>query len=170
MTAQLTLRMADRDDTEILVALYDGAARWMKDQDIDQWLPGEKDTEHFLRRMKDGEVWLASAGAHLAGAYELWWDDEEAWGVQPPVAGYVHRLMVNRAHAPAGTGRALLAHAEQRMIAAGRGRGRLDCVTDNPRLRAYYESAGYRFAGEFSGKVRKDGRVYGVTLLEKLLG
>ncbi|NEB76190.1 N-acetyltransferase, partial [Streptomyces sp. SID14478] len=94
MTAQLTFREADTDDLGTLVALYDGAARWMVDHGIDQWKPGEKDEAHFRRRMKEGEVWLAESDGAAAGGYELWWADEPAWGAQPPVAGYVHRLMV----------------------------------------------------------------------------
>ncbi|MCX4551506.1 GNAT family N-acetyltransferase [Streptomyces sp. NBC_01387] len=167
MTAQLTFRRADQDDAEALAAMYDRAAHWMRENGIDQWRPGEKDTEHFLQRMKEGEVWLAEADGHRVGAYELWWDDEEAWGVQPPVAGYVHRLMVDRRYAPAGTGRILLAHAEQRISAAGRERGRLDCA---PWLCGYYAGAGYRAVGELPDKKARDGRIYSVTLLERVLG
>ncbi len=48
-------------------------------------------------------------------------------------------------------------------------RQRLDCVSTNPRLLAYYQGAGYRVVGEFPHKEGKDGRVYGVILLEKRL-
>lgn len=82
----------------------------------------------------------------------MWWADEPAWGEQPPVAGYVHRLMTRRG-APAGTGRAMLERAEQRIAQAGRDRCRLDCVSSNPRRREYCEGA--------------DGSTYGVMLLEK---
>ncbi|MFI6943126.1 GNAT family N-acetyltransferase [Streptomyces sp. NPDC050418] len=156
-------------DLATLVGLYDGAAQWMLDSGIDQWKPGEKSEEHFRLRIKEGEVWIASALGAPAGAYELWWDDEPAWGAQPPVAGYVHRLMTHR-EAPAGTGRALLADAEQRITTAGRALCRLDCVSSNPRLRTYYERAGYAVVGEQPLKVGADGSKYGVTLLEKNLG
>ncbi|MEV7415824.1 GNAT family N-acetyltransferase [Streptomyces sp. NPDC089919] len=166
----LVFRAALEGDVPELVRLYDGAAGWMRGRDIAQWQPGEKDAGHFLRILREGEVWLAcdAAGA-VCGAYELWWSDEEAWGVQPPVAGYVHRLMTDRGRAPAGTGRHLLAHAEQRIAAGGRELARLDCQSANPRLVEYYQGAGYTVVGEFPSKVGKDGRVYGVTLLEKRL-
>ncbi|GFE17379.1 N-acetyltransferase [Streptomyces glebosus] len=157
------------DDLTALVELYDGAARWMQETGIEQWKPGDKDEEHFRLRQKDGEVWLAEVAGRRVGAFELWWQDEPAWGPQPPEAGYVHRLMVDRRHAPAGTGRALLAHAEQRIAGAGRAWARLDCVSSNPRLRTYYEGAGYTVAGERS-KEGSGGSRYGVTLLEKRLG
>ncbi|MCX5407680.1 GNAT family N-acetyltransferase [Streptomyces sp. NBC_00335] len=166
----IVLRQAEEKDAGTLVALYDQAARWMAAHGIEQWKPGEKDPAHFRAVMREGEVWLASDGnGHAVGAYELWWSDEDAWGIQPPVAGYVHRLMVEREAAPAGAGRRLLEHFERRIARAGRERARLDCVSTNPRLVAYYQSAGYRVVGEFPHKEGKDGRVYGVILLEKRL-
>ncbi|WP_409057352.1 GNAT family N-acetyltransferase [Streptomyces sp. SYP-A7185] len=162
----MTHRLADERDIPTLVALYDGAAHWMRARGIDQWKPGEKGAEHFRGRIASDEVWLAYDGEMLAGAYEVWWADEPAWGEQPPVAGYVHRLMTRRG-APAGTGRAMLARAERRIAGAGRERCRLDCVSTNCRLREYYEAAGYEVVGELPGKVAADGSTYGVLLLEK---
>ncbi|MDG4858363.1 GNAT family N-acetyltransferase [Streptomyces sp. T-3] len=157
-------------DLAALTGLYDGAARWMVEQGIDQWKPGEKDEEHFRLRIKEGEVWLAGTdeSEEALGAWELWWDDVPAWGEQPPVAGYVHRLMVRRG-APSGTGRAMLARAERRIAEAGRVWCRLDCVSTNARLRDYYEGVGYTAVGEQPFKVGAGGSKYGVTLLEKRL-
>ncbi|MET9318600.1 GNAT family N-acetyltransferase [Streptomyces sp. NPDC003038] len=166
----ILFRQAEEKDAGALVELYDQAARWMREHGIEQWKPGEKDAAHFRARMLDGEVWIASdADGRVCGAYELWWSDEPAWGVQPPVAGYVHRLMVEREAAPAGAGRRMLEHAERRIARTGRERARLDCVSTNRRLLAYYRDAGYRVVGEFPSKQAADGRVYGVILLEKRL-
>ncbi|MEU6989107.1 GNAT family protein [Streptomyces sp. NPDC046465] len=171
-TAPLTVRPATDDDLGTLVSLYDGAARWMLAQGITQWTPGGRDERHFRRllRSASAEVWLAHDGpGNALGAYELWWSDEQAWGVQPPVAGYVHRLMTRRG-APAGTGRGLLADAERRIAAAGRSLSRLDCVETNPRLRTYYEKAGYTVVGKLPDKRAADGSLYAVLLLERPLG
>ncbi|MFE9253788.1 GNAT family N-acetyltransferase [Streptomyces sp. NPDC006879] len=166
----MIFELATEQDARTLVALHDGAARWMARRGISQWKPGERDTEHFTARMREGEVWIArDQRGRALGGYELWWSDEQAWGVQPPVAGYVHRLMTDHAIAPAGAGRGLLAHAERRIRGTGRERTRLDCLSTSPRLLAYYQDAGYRVAGEFPSKVGKDGRVYGVVLLERSL-
>ncbi|MFI2263833.1 GNAT family N-acetyltransferase [Streptomyces tubercidicus] len=166
----ITFRLAGEADLAALVALYDAAARWMEANGIEQWKPGAKGEEHFRLRQKEGEVWLAEAASRRVGAFELWWRDEPAWGPQPPEAGYVHRLMVDRGWAPAGTGRAMLAHAERRIAAAGRAWSRLDCVSSNSRLRSYYEASGYSLAGEQPWKEGDDGSRYAVTLLEKRLG
>ncbi|WP_254886035.1 N-acetyltransferase [Streptomyces sp. NA02950] len=172
--SRLSFRRADECDLSELVRLRDDAARWQIAQGINQWKPGELGEDHFRKRLEDGEVWIATLGppgphGPIAGAWELWWDDTAAWGPQPPVAGYVHRLMTDRRTAPPGTGRRMLAEAERRIAAAGRGTCRLDCLAGNPRLREYYEAAGYTAVGEQSAKDGGLGSTYAVTLLEKRL-
>ncbi|MFF4657425.1 GNAT family N-acetyltransferase [Streptomyces sp. NPDC001381] len=166
----LTHRRATARDAPLLVRLRDSAALWQLARGIRQWQPGEKDETHFRDRMRDGEVWLAYANGTPVGAWELWWDDPAAWGPRPPDAGYVHRLMTTPHTAPPGTGREMLARAESRIAAEGRRYARLDCLSSNPRLRAYYESAGYRVTGEQRAKDGGSGSPYAVTLLEKRLG
>ncbi|WP_037674559.1 GNAT family N-acetyltransferase [Streptomyces griseus] len=162
-------RRATPADAPALVRLRDTAALWQLARGIAQWLPGEKTEAHFRQVMRDGEVWLAYAGDHLAGGWELWWTDPAAWGPRPPDAGYIHRLMTVPHTAPPGTGRVLLAEAESRITAEGRPYARLDCLSTNPRLRRYYESAGYTVVGEQPAKDGGTGSPYGVTLLEKRL-
>ena len=164
-----TYRRATPADAPTLVRLRDTAALRQLARGIDQWKPGEKDETHFRTRTQQGEVWLAYADSHLTGAYELWWDDPAAWGPRPADAGYVHRLMTVPHTSPPGTGRHLLTHAESRITAQGRPYARLDCLASNPRLRAYYESAGYRAVGEQQAKDGGTGSRYTVTLLEKRL-
>ncbi|MFC9507805.1 GNAT family N-acetyltransferase [Streptomyces sp. NPDC057002] len=167
----LHTRPATEADLSTLVRLRDDAARWMLARGITgQWQPGELDESHFRRVMTQGEVWLAEAGGRVAGAWELWWEDEAAWGPQPPVAGYVHRLMVDRTESAPGTGRLLLEAAEHRVAAAGRTHVRLDCLADNTQLTAYYRDAGYRIAGHKEGKPQPGGTPKSFTLLEKELG
>ncbi|MFF8693879.1 GNAT family N-acetyltransferase [Streptomyces sp. NPDC015144] len=164
------LRLADASDAVALVRLRDGAARWMLDRGITgQWRPGELGEDHFRRVMTSGEVWVAEDRGRLFGAWELWWADEDAWGPQPPVAGYVHRLMVDRDNAPAGAGRRLLRAAERRVAEAGRTRVRLDCLATNARLTAYYLAEGYRAVGHKAGKPQPGGAPKSFTLLEKTL-
>ncbi|MFJ9901807.1 GNAT family N-acetyltransferase [Streptomyces sp. NPDC101152] len=167
--APLTYRRATPADARTLVRLRDTAALRQLARGIDQWKPGEKDETHFRTRMQQGEVWLAYADSHQTGAYELWWDDPAAWGPRPADAGYIHRLMTVPHTSPPGTGRHLLTHAESRITAQGRPYARLDCLASNPRLRTYYESAGYRVVGEQQAKDGGTGSPYTVTLLEKRL-
>ncbi|MET8977119.1 GNAT family N-acetyltransferase [Streptomyces sp. NPDC004539] len=167
----LCFRPAQDADLGAVVRLRDDAARWMLARGITgQWNPGELGEDHFRRIMESGEVWLAEAGGRAVGAWELWWEDEEAWGPQAPTAGYVHRLMVDHASAPAGTGRQLLRAAESRVAEVGRPLVRLDCLATNIRLSAYYQDSGYRIVGRKEGKPQPDGTPKSYTLLEKRLG
>ncbi|MFF0304801.1 GNAT family N-acetyltransferase [Streptomyces sp. NPDC004562] len=166
----LRFRRAGTTDLDTLVRLRDDAARWMLGRGITgQWQPGQLGEDHFRRVMDRGEVWIAEAetGGRVAGAWELWWEDEDAWGPQPPVAGYVHRLMVDRAAAPPGTGRTLLRAAERRVAETGRAFVRLDCLAGNARLHAYYLDAGYGVVGHKAGKPQPGGAPKSFTLMEK---
>ncbi|WP_164904849.1 GNAT family N-acetyltransferase [Streptomyces cyaneus] len=166
----LRVRPAAEADLASLVRLRDDAARWMLARGITgQWRPGELTEGHFRQVMEHGEVWLAEVGGRIAGAWELWWEDEAAWGPQPPVAGYVHRLMVDRRTAAPGRGLQLLRAAERRVAAAGRTCVRLDCLAGNEQLNAYYRDAGYRVVGHKEGKPQPGGAPKSFTLLEKAL-
>jgi protein-tyrosine phosphatase len=164
----LVFRRATEADLPTLVALRDSAARWMAATGIEQWRPGEMGEDHFRAVMREGEVWVATGESdpRIAGAWELWWSDEGAWGPQPPVAGYIHRLMIDHENPLRGTGRAMLAAAEERIAAAGRSLARLDCAAHNARLRRYYADAGYTEVGE---QRHRAGFRYPVTLFEKQL-
>ncbi|MEU6587872.1 GNAT family N-acetyltransferase [Streptomyces sp. NPDC046881] len=166
----LRVRAATEADLTALVRLRDDAARWMLAHGITgQWRPGELAEDHFRRVMAHGEIWLTEIDGRVAGAWELWWEDEAAWGPQPPVAGYVHRLMVDRRVAAPGTGRLLLSAAERRVAEVGRTSVRLDCLADNAQLNAYYQHAGYRVVGHKEGKPQPSGPAKSFTLLEKEL-
>ncbi|WP_372459274.1 GNAT family N-acetyltransferase [Streptomyces huiliensis] len=168
----MRFRRALGTDTDLaaLVRLRDAAARWMLARGVTgQWRPGELGAEHFRRVAEEGEVWLAEAGGRVVGAWELWWEDEDAWGPRPPVAGYVHRLMVDRDVAAPGAGRLLLGAAERRVAEAGREFVRLDCLAGNARLTAYYVDAGYRVVGRKDGKPQPGGAPKSFALLEKEL-
>ncbi len=164
----LRFRLAEEADLASVLRLRDDAARWMLAQGVTgQWRPGELGEDHFRRIMQNGEVWLAEAGDRVVGAWELWWEDEDAWGPQSPTAGYVHRLMVDHNRVLPGTGRQLLRDAERRVAEVGRPLVRLDCLAGNARLNAYYLDAGYQGVGRKEGKPQPDGTVKSFTLLEK---
>ncbi len=164
----LRFRLADEADLAAVVCLRDDAARWMHAQGITgQWQPGELGGDHFRRIMEGGEVWLAEVAGRVVGAWELWWEDEDAWGPRAPTAGYVHRLMVDHGRVPPGTGRQLLRVAERRVAEASRPLVRLDCLATNSRLSAYYLDAGYRVVGRKEGKPQPGGTPKSFTLLEK---
>ena len=61
----------------------------------------------------------------------------------------MHRLAVSRSHP--GLGPTILSWAGQQVVDRGRRFVCLDCLSDNVRLRRYYEQLGFRAVGEVAG-------------------
>ena len=76
--------------------------------------------------------------------------DEVFWPGAPRDALYIHKLAVARRFAGLGLGRAIVEWAADRARDAGRPFLRLDCPRDNPRVRAYYEQAGFAHRGDLT--------------------
>jgi GNAT superfamily N-acetyltransferase len=139
------IRRAGAADVESVREVLEEAAAWLLARGIEQW-PARVPDAMFRPSIDAGETWLAERDGVAVATITLQWSDELFWGVQPPVAGYVHRVAVRRA--AAGVGRRLLTWADEMAAAAGRAYLRLDCSSGNERLRAYYEDAGFTYCGD----------------------
>jgi hypothetical protein len=127
-----------------VLAVLDHAAAWLAAAGIRQW-PQRFVPEWITPSVERGETWLVRTGSRTAGTVTLDWSDP-VWGDCPGPAGYLHRMAVERW--AAGTGRAILAWSADQARARGAAALRLDCVSTNRRLRAYYEVAGFHHRGE----------------------
>jgi ribosomal protein S18 acetylase RimI-like enzyme len=154
----IIVRSARLEEIGAALAILEEACRWLAAKGIDQW---PTDIEHpnrpfspsFLAdKAERGELYLASRGEQPVGTLRLQWSDPFFWGERPADAGYVHGLAISRAVGGQGVGLELLRWAERTAASAGRRYLRLDCMAENPALRAYYERAGYTCRGEFSGQ------------------
>lgn len=143
--APLHVEPARRADVETVRTLLEEVSAWLLAKGLRQW-PPRFDDEWFVPALEAGHTWLARREGELIATITLQWDDELVWGGRPPDAGYVHRLAVRRGWAGAGT--ELLAWSEGQTRAAGRDFLRLDCWSENARLREYYESNGFEHRGD----------------------
>lgn len=130
-----------------------------------QWEPGEVTLDEVRRQVATGQWHVLRDAGGLVAALRLLWQDEQVWGAQPPVAAYVHGLVVAERRRGAGIGAALLRWAAHEARAQGRSLLRLDCGEDNDALRRYYAQQGFRPVGRRDA----DGRWYSVVLLERPL-
>lgn len=151
------------EDLALVLTLYEEAAAWLAERGIDQWRTGTLPRERAAAEIARGEVWLARRDGEPLGMLKLQSADRLIWGETPDDAWYLHGLTVRREYAGRGFGRALLDWAAARARASGRCYLRLDCMWDNPALRAYYEAAGFTPRGE------KTGPGWSVALYEKRL-
>lgn len=138
---------AGAEDAEPLLALREAAAAWLGSRGIRQWAPGGVSVEQVRLQVGAGEWYVARAAGSVVAGLRLLWSDETFWGLRPADAVYVHGLVVGRAHAGIGLGRALLTWAAAQGQEAGRGWLRLDCMEDNHALRGYYERLGFSAVG-----------------------
>jgi len=128
---------------------------------VRQWEPGKVTLDEVRRQVAAGEWHVLRDDDGPVDALRLLWQDEQVWGPQPAVAGYV----VAGRRRGAGTGAALLQWAADQARAQGRSLLRLDCGEDNDALRRYYAQQGLRPVG----RCDTEGRWYSVVLLERPL-
>jgi GNAT superfamily N-acetyltransferase len=143
----LAVIRATIDRARSVLELRDDLARWMLEHDVEQWRPGELPMEWIQTCVSYGWVYVVLHDERVIASVTIVWNDPLMWGDRPDPAGYIHMLMVERAFAGHGIGRALLAWAEDFIVASGRRLARLDCVRSNRLLRRYYQRAGYALVG-----------------------
>jgi ribosomal protein S18 acetylase RimI-like enzyme len=135
-----------------VVALLDAAAAWQQSRAIDQWKPGTFEQD-VLQTIANGDLYVAHRDGAMVGCFML--DDGSPrmtrWLVsqgREPTRGVVGRLAVTRDVAGSGLGLQLLRHAERLASSDGITVLRLECPSDNERLRRYYVEAGFTYCGD----------------------
>jgi len=141
----MKIRAARPDDVGVVLDVLGDAAAWLQARGIRQW-PERFDSDWVMPAIELGATWLAEVDGEIVGTLVVQWDDPIFWAGYRANAGYLHRLAVRRPGT--GRGRALLRWAERHAVEAGKRFVRLDCVSWNEPLRAYYECAGYGHVGE----------------------
>jgi GNAT superfamily N-acetyltransferase len=130
-----------------VATLLDEATGWVGERGYEQWpLPFPRD--ELAAGIERGEVYVAELDGDAVATVTLLWDDPIYWGARPPDAAYVHKLAVSRACAGRRIGQNLVEWADSTAAAAGRQFLRLDCLRDNPGIRAYYERLGFEHRGD----------------------
>jgi len=153
MTEILQVRRGAADDFELILAMIDEAATWLRDKQTDQcakpWPSRAARDERVRRGLRDGGTWIVEEhGVPIAtityrptGNLRLWTRRQRR---QPSV--YVSRLIVRRSHAGLGIGEALVDWAGLRALRDwGAQWIRIDVWTTNVALHNYYEKRGFHF-------------------------
>jgi hypothetical protein len=90
-------------------------------------------------QIRAGEWHMLCNNGSSSGGLWLLRQDERLWGKQPPIAGYVYGLVIERRLAGQSIGAGFLRWAGFEVTAAARSVLRLDCVETNSALRRYDE-------------------------------
>jgi predicted N-acetyltransferase YhbS len=143
----VNVRRCQSQDVAAIAALLDEATVWVGQRGFEQW-PLPFPEEEIAAAIDRGEVYVAELDRDVVATVTLLWDDPTYWPGVPPNAAYVHKLAVSRACAGQRIGQAIVEWADRAAAAAGRDFLRLDCLRDNPGIRAYYERMGFEHRGD----------------------
>lgn len=155
LKGDVSLRLAEQENVQDILELWQAASRWMLEQGIDQWKPESFTIESVRKHLEDTELFVAVKDGRVIGTFSVQWSDEYHWGKRNSENfGYIHKLTVAKDSGAKGLGRQLLLAAEDYIRSTGRTAARLDCKGDNVSLNQYYQAAGYTFVDQvmLSGK------------------
>ena len=143
----MNVRRCQAHDVAAVARLLDEATLWVGERGYEQWpLPFPR--AEIAAAIERGEVYVAELDGRVVATVTLLWDDPQYWPGKPPDGAYVHKLAVSRACSGQRIGRAIVAWADATAARAGRDFLRLDCLRDNPGIRAYYERLGFEHRGD----------------------
>jgi GNAT superfamily N-acetyltransferase len=143
----VNVRRARVEDTGTVAELLDEATRWVNELGYEQWpLPFPRD--ELTAAIDRAEVFVVEDEGDAVATVTLLPEDAPYWGERPPDALYVHKFAVRRDRSGRGIGAAIVAWANAEALEAGRDFLRLDCLRDNPGIRAYYEQLGFEHRGD----------------------
>lgn len=145
---KLTLVRATSKDALVLASILTEATGIKQSHGDDSWGSEPYTEEETAQLIRSYPTYLAYKGDEAVGTVTLQWDDEPIWGVQQPVAGYVHRLAIKSGYKGQSIGEQMLHWADQQVVQNNRKLLRLDCDADNLSLCAYYEKQGFTKVGE----------------------
>jgi GNAT superfamily N-acetyltransferase len=169
MPCEAHIRQAMPEDAEAVADILKEAAQWLEQEGMPLWRDNELKVEHISADVAAGLFFLAECTGDSAGTVRFQLEDTVFWPeARPKDATYIHRLAVRRRYAGTGLSTALLNWAVARTNMLGRRYLRLDCDASRPRLRAIYESFGFRYHSDrHVGPYLVSRYEYQVTNLEK---
>ena len=142
----LELRRADAGDLEVVRSVLEEASAWLLARGIEQW-PARWGDEWIVPALSQGETRLAADGAEVVGTIT---SSRRRSRLAGRATGSRGTCTGSRCGAPPPGRGALLEPGQRETVASGRDLVRLDCWSGNPRLRAFYEAAGYRYVDDVS--------------------
>lgn len=151
MTGMVVRRAGEADVPALTHIRNDAHAKKVAHRDYAWGKEGDGFSEQWVRNnVSQREVYVVEWDGIAVGTFVLDLDDERHWGVQPPIAVYVHGLCVRRGFNGRGLGRFMLDWCASQVSSLNRRCVRLDCAEHNATLCAYYESLGFIRVGQYA--------------------
>ncbi|WP_063131824.1 GNAT family N-acetyltransferase [Nocardia fusca] len=139
---EFVIQLAEAGEEEIVLDLLAEAAAWLRSRGIEQW-PTRFPSDSVRRQIARREALLVSAAGRPIATLAIADSDNELWGEDNAPAYYVSRLAVARHAVGAHLGYRILDWISDKAVQRGYRYLRLATASNNPRLRQYYETAGF---------------------------
>lgn len=144
----LTLRPTTPADLGAIVDIHRETMQWGFEHGFRTYGPYPDLRETTAARMARDAAYLATLDGAPVATVTLSARAHPLWADLPGNTLYLYALAVRRDYAGHEIGRALLDWSARKALAGGHTTLRLECDASNPRLRAYYVSAGFVERGE----------------------
>lgn len=122
------------------------AARWSLERGEKMWELESLTEAHLAQRCSPHEVFVGELAGEAVVTALIQDRDPDIWP-DDGTALIVHKLAVRRAHAGRGLANRMLDFAAEHARSRGKQWLRLDTDSSRPKLRAFYESAGFTHVG-----------------------
>lgn len=121
------------------------AAKWLDSSGQSMWKVKDLTVDELLKKYDIEEMKLCYESGDLVGVYVLQWYDPLFWAeLKKYESGILHKLAVCRGYRGMGYGKKIIESAEHVCKSNGVNSLRLNCGTFRPKLRNFYESAGFK--------------------------
>jgi N-acetylglutamate synthase-like GNAT family acetyltransferase len=149
---EIVIKRAEGNDISEILRLLKEAALWLELKKINYWKdwinPPNKFTNWIKTGLENNEFFMVAQGTSIIGCFRLSWEDEIFWGKQKVSAGYIHSLTIDRKLKGKKMGYKVLRTIEKFCRESHKKYLRLDCSSEVPALKRYYENIGFRQIGE----------------------
>lgn len=141
---RISVRRAGLADVSTLTQIRNDAhATKVAHRDYAWGKEGDGFSERWVRNnISEKEVYVVELEGTAVATFSLALNDDH-WGLQKPIAGYVHGLSVRKGFNGRGLGNIMIEWCASKMAGLNRRFIRLDCAVQNAKLCAYYESLGF---------------------------
>ncbi|GAA1778314.1 GNAT family N-acetyltransferase [Luedemannella helvata] len=159
---RLTLRRADAEDFDTVMALLADSIAWLRGQGLDQWSTADAWPAKIRRSLDCGDVWLLNDDRPIGTITVETSGDPDFWTAaeRSEPALYVSKLAVSRDRAGHELGGLLLEWSRAHAHALGSTWVRLDAWKSNPRLHRYYLDRGWKYVRTCDNPRRRSGTLF----------
>lgn len=141
----MIIRSVDKNNINIFCQVLIESARWLESRNETMWKEADLSPEELLKRYDINDMRIFFEDENPVGVYILQWYDPLFWAdLKPKETGILHKLAITDNFRGKGLGRKVIESAEDICRAENVKWLRLNCGTHRPRLRNFYEQAGFK--------------------------